>query len=80
VDLVGTRACKLEHVIVVLLLDFRAPIPRRRQATIDAGARVEEVVRAGAVECVSEEVNQDGPPAPSASNACLARSQKERAH
>merc|ERR1712072_451909 len=39
-----------------LLLDLRAPIPRTRQATINAASRIEEIVRARAVEPMLEEI------------------------
>lgn len=39
-----------EDGVVRLLLDFGAPVPRRREASIDAASRVKEVIRSAAIE------------------------------
>ena len=57
------EAGHLEERVVLLLLDLAAPVPGRRQAPVDAGAGVEEVVGATSVEGVAEKVGEDGFPA-----------------
>jgi len=45
---------------IPLLLERRAPIPRAREAPIDAAPRIIEIVRAAPVERVPEKVAEDG--------------------
>ena len=54
---------ELEHRVVRLLLDLRAPVPRRGEPPVDARPGVEEVVRARPVERVPEEIRKDASPA-----------------
>mmetsp|Transcript_11475 Transcript_11475/g.39153 ORF Transcript_11475/g.39153 Transcript_11475/m.39153 type:complete len:331 (-) Transcript_11475:553-1545(-) len=49
-----------EHDAEGLLLEARAPIPRTRQAPVDAAARVVVIVRPGPVKPVAEKVHKDG--------------------
>ena len=52
----------LEERPVALLLDLAAPVPRGREAPVDARPGVEERIGPGPVERVPEEVAQDGLP------------------
>ena len=53
------RTSEQEHVEIPLLLERRAPIPRAREAPIDAAPRVIEIVCAAPVERVPEKVAEN---------------------
>ena len=53
------RTGEQKHVEIPLLLERRAPVPRAREAPVDAAPRVVEVVRAAAVEGMPEKVAKD---------------------
>src|SRR4051812_14307109 len=50
------EAREQEDGVVLLLLNARAPIPRARQAAVNARARINEIVGAAAVKAVAKEV------------------------
>jgi hypothetical protein len=53
------RTSKQKHVEVPFFLQRRAPIPRAREATVDAAPRIVEIIRTAPVKRMAEKVAED---------------------
>lgn len=53
------KTCKLEDVIIILLLELVAPMPSGCQPSIDARTSIKEIVCTTPIECMPEAVHQN---------------------